>query len=464
MSFWFLRWFINQLLEIGPLFSEVLPSKYNRDGLAITSRDCLDAAEGRSKAGFVPSMLRAICVQMPVDAEKVREFLDACEAACALDDALPRVKRNQVSAMGLGGNHNNMFFRMVKQRRPCESFCSADEDGIMVLAEEKLRAVDAAMADACRDGVAWVVLSSAMLLEEPDSEYIIQAAENLVGSCRLPPGFLDALSRSCNYLEKMNPAEATTALCVQFPSMHADIPNIVGFCEKMGSESPHIKLWLHMSNLMLAKHRVPKTNFLKAVADISLKWPDCKMSMLWAAQTCPDKYAEGLTVGWISKSDVVAAKPKPEWNSNMNLAQSELAERFKKISTKSLKSDLRKWGSLLGMVGRFLLAKKDKGFKDHASLLEIFEAYDAAGNETSGIGGPTPCQSAGSTGSAALQVAIKAEIVKRGEVKYVDGVLVDEEALLREAGLVECVYLQTTVALLKLLRAKNSRGMGSPIL
>ena len=46
-------------------------------------------------------------------------------------------------------------------------------------------------------------------------------------------------------------------------------------------------------------------------------------------------------------------------------------------------------------------------------------------------------------------------------MKYVNGRLVDEEALLRETGLVEGVYIKTTDAKLELLKAKHRRGRGS---
>ena len=49
-------------------------------------------------------------------------------------------------------------------------------------------------------------------------------------------------------------------------------------------------------------------------------------------------------------------------------------------------------------------------------------------------------------------------------MQYVDGMLVDEEALLRGAGLVEGVYIKTTDAKLQLLQEKHSRGRGSIIL
>ena len=443
----------------------MLPSEENRDKLSITSRDCVDSAEIRANAGFVLSMLRCICVQLPVDAVAVPKFLDSCEATAKLDDALPRVQRGIVGYKGLGGNHNNTFFRMVKQRRPCKCFCSVLESGSWVMAEEKLRGVDGAMADACRDGVPWIVLSSAMLREEKESEYIIQAAENLVGACRVLPGFLDAVARGCKFLMAMSPSEATASLQTQIPHPQADIPDLVRFCERMGGHDSHLlQMWLRMTNLMLTKNRVPKVNFLKMVAELSLKWPDCKMAVIWCAQNCPDKFAEAQYVNWICKSDVVSARSSKDFKTDMEFAQVELADRFKKISVQSRMSELHKFSALWNMVGRFILRKKHQDFEDHESLQDIFAVYDKFGDDIAGSGGLTPCPSAGNPSCAAIKVSIKAEIAERGKVKYVHGKLVDEEALLREAGLVERVYIKTTHAKLQLLKEKHRRGRGSIIL
>ena len=49
-------------------------------------------------------------------------------------------------------------------------------------------------------------------------------------------------------------------------------------------------------------------------------------------------------------------------------------------------------------------------------------------------------------------------------MQYVDGMLVREEALLREAGLIEGVYIKTTDAKLQLLKAKQYQGRASIIL
>ena len=441
----------------------MLPSEENRDKLAITSGDCVRGAETRANAGFVVSMCRCICVQLPADAVAVAEFLDNAEAAAQLDDALPRVERGRVGYKGLGGNHNNTFFRMVRQRRPFKGFCSVkDVDGNWNMAEEKLREIDAGMADACRDGVPWMVLSSALLSEEKNAEHIIQAAENLVGACRVLPGFLDAVARGCKFLLAMSPSEATDALCNQIPHLQKEIPEIVKFCSRIGgAQSQHIKLWLHMTNHMVSKSRVPKANVLQIVTDLSLKWPDCKMAMIWCAQNCPDKFAEGEYVTWVSKSDVASARQKTGFKERMDSAQAEVAERFEKISVNSTLKELHKFGNLWCMVGRFLLQKKHSAFTVHESLQEILAVYDKVDDGSSGSGGLTPCPSAGQSSCAAYQSALRAEVGEPRVVQYVNGKLVDEEAMLREAGLTEGSYIKTTVAQLKLMKEKHRRGRGS---
>ena len=442
----------------------MIPSEENRDGRAISSFDCVQGAETRANAGFVLSMLRCICVQLPADAVAVGRFLEMHEAAAKLDMALPRVHRGQVGYKGLGGNRSNTFFRMVAQRRPYNCFCSALENGVGVTAEEKLRGICDTMADACRDGVPWLVLSSAVLRKEKEAEYIIQAAGNLVGACRVLPGFLDAVARFCKFLLAMTPGEVTGALQNQIPHLQKEKPDIVKFCERMGGPaSTHIKLWQHMTNHLLTKSRFPKANVLHVVTDLSLKWPDCKMAMLWCAQNCPDRFCEGEHVTWISKSDVVSARAKVEFKEQMDLAQAELAPRFEKVSAGSHLSDLQKFGGLWQMVGRFLLQKKHSSFKEHNSLHEISAVYDQDGDESCGSGGHTPCPSAGNASCAAIQDSIKAEMVERRVVKYVDGKLVDEEALLREAGLVQDVMIRTTDAKLQSMKAMHSRGRGSII-
>ena len=113
------------LLGLLSYFHEVLPSLENRGGVAISSSACWDGAETRASAGFVSAVLRAVCVQCSPDSNKRNEFLTESEALVAMDKCMPRVMRDRVSSLGLSGNHNNVFFRMIRQRRPgpSEGWC-----------------------------------------------------------------------------------------------------------------------------------------------------------------------------------------------------------------------------------------------------------------------------------------------------------------------------------------------------
>jgi hypothetical protein len=184
------------------------------------------------------------------------------------------------------------------------------------------------------------------------------------------------------------------------------------------------------------------------------------MAILWCAQNCPDGFADGAHVTWISKTDVASAMSRGDFKTQAEFAQVALAERFEMISVDSHLSQLHKFGNLWSMVGRFLLRKRHSSFKEDESLEEILKVYDKVDHESSGSGGLTPCPGAGQSPCADIQDSIKAQVAGHRAV----ALLVDEEeALLYEAGR-RGVHIKAKDAKLLLLKAKRRRGRGSIIL
>ena len=165
---------------------QVLVDRQNRDSVFVTSKGAIEGAEKIHKAGFVLEKTRCVCVQFPLDKHLVEAILQYNREEGAKDPALPEVKPGLAEYTGLGGNYTNTFLRMVAQSRECESenFCSLQVGGKWVMSLSTLREKDVAHADAAVHGCPWTVLSRKMLTEEPHAAAVIQAAENMEGTCR----------------------------------------------------------------------------------------------------------------------------------------------------------------------------------------------------------------------------------------------------------------------------------------
>ena len=163
---------------------QVVIDKENRDQVFVTSKGAIQGAARIHKAGFVLQKTRCIAVQFPLDKTLVDGILQYNKEEGLKDPALPEVNPGIAEYTGLGGNYTNTFLRMVAQGRVAESFCSIKVGEKWVMSLSTLREKDPAHADAVVNGCPWIILSRAMLTEEPGAAAVIQAAENMEGTCR----------------------------------------------------------------------------------------------------------------------------------------------------------------------------------------------------------------------------------------------------------------------------------------
>ena len=165
---------------------EVLIDQSNRDNVFVHPVGAMEGAERVHAAGWVLKKARCVCVQFPLDKQKVDEIIRYNQEEGEKEKALPAVKIDLAGYTALGGNHTNTWLRMVSQGREVdrETFCSLNVNGKWVLSLSTLREKDPAHAEAVENGCHWIVLSRAMLYEEPRAREVIQAAENMESSCR----------------------------------------------------------------------------------------------------------------------------------------------------------------------------------------------------------------------------------------------------------------------------------------
>ena len=202
------KYMIDQNVPLNP--EKVVIDPTNRDKVFVTSQGIIDGAAKIHKAGFVKEKTRCIAVQFPIDTAKVDEIIKYNMEEGKKDAALPEVKTMMCEYTGIGGNHTNSFCRMVSQSREISDkkvgekmgFCSRKVNDKYVMSLDVLREHDPAYADAVENGLPWIILSKAMLTEEPGAAAVIQAAENMEGTCRhvtTPPHERLLLNHRANY-------------------------------------------------------------------------------------------------------------------------------------------------------------------------------------------------------------------------------------------------------------------------
>jgi hypothetical protein len=96
---------------------QVLVDETNRDGVFVKSSDCIANALGHCTTGYDHSKARHVCIEVPREQMKLNELMEYNQKAAELDPALPLVIVDKVAYSGLGGNHDNVFCRMVVQGR-----------------------------------------------------------------------------------------------------------------------------------------------------------------------------------------------------------------------------------------------------------------------------------------------------------------------------------------------------------
>ena len=427
---------------------EILPDDENRDELDIVAMDAVKTVETIHEAGFVLSKLRQVCVQFPKSGTGVDDFLQKHRKVALLDEALPRVVDGKPAYKGLAGNHNNTFHRMCKQERPCKAFCSVQRDGTWFLSLAKLAELEPERHAIVTKGSPWIVLSRTMLEEEPRAASIIQRSENLINACSKLPGFLEGISRACNFLDFMSESEAVRMLGKEMPNLIADAEAMVHLASKLGGKSSrYLQLWLFLSNHFVARNRALPKSTAVVISDLSLAVPWFKICLLWAAQNCPSQFVDNDVCKWVSKGDVVAMRGRDGFKALSQMANDALDEAGKCVHKRSATEDVQRFAGLLAKIGRFALNKKHAAFDDHESLAQILAMYkeekaDAKGGATPG-GGKTPGGDASLGGVETHRgMAVKAMKEKSVVAYDADGKLTDEAALLKEAGLEKGVYVK----------------------
>ena len=384
--------------------------------------------------------LRCVCVQLPDNAGEVSKFIEKHLRYQALDDALPRVQLGLPAYKGLGGNHNNTFFRMLKQERPMKAYCSIQrDDGAWYLSLQKLAELDQDHADTASRGAPWIVLSRAMLVEEPTAASTIQRAENLVNACVKLPGFLDGIARASKFLDFMNVSDSVLAMTSQMPNLAQDADMLVRTAERLGGKSsPFLKLWLKLSNHFVPSHHTLSKSLLDCVNQLSLSVPIFRVSLFCAAQNCPADFASGGVCMWVKVSDVKLMRKRDDYPVMSELANAGLHERLNKIDiVKSPLEVLMLFSSLLSRVGRHCLGKTHDNFDEYNNLMDIFTKFDEGHHDLT----TAPAEG---TAPASGPVAATIERIKdRCVPRYgADGKLEDETQLLRDAGLVVNAYVK----------------------
>ena len=115
----------------------------------------------------------AVCLEVsPADTE-----VAAWHLAVPLDERLAVFPMEHVPYTSLGSTHINQVLRSILGKAVVHD-CPAATDPARRLSLQLVEAHDAALAAACRTGLRWEVLSSALAVEEPDWILCIQTALN----------------------------------------------------------------------------------------------------------------------------------------------------------------------------------------------------------------------------------------------------------------------------------------------
>ena len=159
--------------------NEVVMDPCNRDGEGCHIDEVLKKAKLIETHGFEYSLLRIILVEMPVALEARQAIFDFNNRLGNADPRYPKYDPNTIKWTCIGGNHLVLFLKMVRQRIPCDCFCSVPGPGdVMELSLEKLRSFDGDFANAVSSPVPTIPLLKRIRDATGDKMQVIMQGEN----------------------------------------------------------------------------------------------------------------------------------------------------------------------------------------------------------------------------------------------------------------------------------------------
>ena len=146
----------------------------NRNGVRINGERCEELFRHVfRKFDFDEAAHGAVCVELVAGSDAVRTWHRDAPA----DDRIASLPLEHVLYASIGASHINQVLRNVIGRAVVGSCVQAtDAEGRLSL--QLVHAHDSALAEACRNGLRWEVLSQALEIEEPFGVMCIQAALN----------------------------------------------------------------------------------------------------------------------------------------------------------------------------------------------------------------------------------------------------------------------------------------------
>lgn len=147
----------------------------NRDGLGISGKDTMDLLRDIFHIGWDGSKVDAICVEVS-DVDKAFAFQE--QLTNMSKGTIPPMQKHQLLYMSLAGSHTNAGLRAIVAGTECD-IPEMSVDGRLSL--PMVEQHDPEMANACKNGLRWRVVSRQALEEFPTLALLIQSAQNAAG-------------------------------------------------------------------------------------------------------------------------------------------------------------------------------------------------------------------------------------------------------------------------------------------
>lgn len=140
----------------------------NRDGLGLASSEVHSLLDDIMAVGFSPSEVRGICFEVESNDATIRDFNQ--RLAEASQGSLPQLEPGAIRFASVAGSHLNCTLNCWIQ--------GIDHAG-EPLSLAKLAESDPEYYRACKDGLCWTVISSAVSRHFPDLPLLIQSSQNV---------------------------------------------------------------------------------------------------------------------------------------------------------------------------------------------------------------------------------------------------------------------------------------------
>ncbi|CAE7788980.1 unnamed protein product [Symbiodinium sp. CCMP2592] len=155
----------------------------NRDGQGVSAEHCHELLSSLASLGFVPGQCKSVCLECPPDSRG--------DATRAFNKAVIDRAGGKLAPLSLGplrystilGSHTNQAFRLVVAKLAHANAALTSEGFLNI---EKVREVDAALADAITEGIEWVIVGHEIQDEFVKFATLFQAAGNACGQISKP--------------------------------------------------------------------------------------------------------------------------------------------------------------------------------------------------------------------------------------------------------------------------------------